>query len=48
MAAMFYRGIDLTYSPKHGRIDDEPLQRLLHGHRVVAVKPHFYCHTGRP
>ena len=45
---MFYRALDLVFSPPLGRIDDEPLQRLLHGHRVVAVREHFYTHNGLP
>jgi len=45
---MPYRVIDLCYSPKRGAIDDEPLQRLLHGHEVVQISERFYRHDGVP
>lgn len=45
---MLYRVIDLPYLPRRGRIDDEPLQRLIHGHRVVETRECFYEHEGLP
>jgi len=46
--AMRYRVIDLVYSPRRGRIDDEPLQRVLNGQRVLSVREHVYVHDGVP
>lgn len=45
---MPYRVIDLRFSPKLGRIDDEPLQRLLHGHAVSDAETYFYVQEGLP
>jgi superfamily II DNA helicase RecQ len=45
---MHYRLLDLRFCPKRGVIDDEPLQRLLHGHRVLSVREHFYTHDDIP
>lgn len=45
---MFYRVIDLAYCPRARGIDDEPLQRLLHGHRVIDAHERFYVQDGLP
>lgn len=45
---MLYRALDLSYSARRGRIDDEPLQRLLHGHEVVWARERLYFHEGLP
>jgi hypothetical protein len=45
---MLYRVIDLGYSKIKSGIDDEPLQRLLHGHEVVSRRERFYFHDGVP
>jgi superfamily II DNA helicase RecQ len=45
---MLYRVIDLRYSKVKGEIDDEPLQRLLHGHEVVGRTERLYHHEGEP
>ena len=45
---MLYRVIDLRYSRARGGIDDEPLQRLLHGHEVVSRTERLYHHDGEP
>jgi len=45
---VFYRIIDLAYSPRRGAIDDEPLQRILHGHRVIESAERFYEQDGLP
>ncbi len=43
---MLYRVIDLKYSKIQGGIDDEPLQRLLHGHEVLSRGERLYFHDG--
>ncbi len=45
---MLYRVFDLGYSKLKSGIDDEPLQRLLHGHEVVSRQERFYVHDGLP
>ena len=45
---MLYRVFDLSYSKLKSGIDDEPLQRLLHGHEVVSRQERFYFHDGLP
>ena len=45
---MLYRVFDLGYSKLKSGIDDEPLQRLLHGHEVVSRQERFYLHDGLP
>ncbi|GEM_PF-3324338 len=45
---MLYRVLDLRYSRKKQGIDDEPLQRLLHGHEIISTADHFYVHEGEP
>ena len=45
---MLYRVLDLGYSKLKGSIDDEPLQRLLHGHEVVSRRERLYFHDGLP
>ena len=45
---MLYRIFDLSYSKLKNGIDDEPLQRLLHGHEVVSRQERFYFHDGLP
>ena len=45
---MQYRILDLSFSPRTRGIDDEPLQRLLHGHEAVSITEHFYSHEGTP
>ncbi|MBI3267480.1 MAG: HRDC domain-containing protein [Planctomycetes bacterium] len=47
-APMLYRVLDLRYCEKKQPIDDEPLQRLLHGHETVAITQQFYRHEGVP
>lgn len=42
------RVLDLRYSAPLGGIDDEPLQRALHGHEALEVREHFYLHDGVP
>ena len=39
---MLHRIVDLEFSRTKGRIDDEPLQRLLHGHEVVHLRDRLY------
>lgn len=46
--AMLYRILDLRYSSARGGIDDEPLQRLLHGHAVVSRTERLYHQDGLP
>ena len=48
LTAMLYRVFDLSYSKLKSGIDDEPLQRLLHGHEVVSRQERFYFHDGLP
>jgi superfamily II DNA helicase RecQ len=45
---VLYRVLDLRYSKIRGGIDDEPLQRLLHGHEVVGRAERLYHHDGEP
>ncbi len=45
---MLHRIVDLEFSRAKGRIDDEPLQRLLHGHEVVHLRDRLYFHQGVP
>ena len=45
---MLYRVLDLRFSRRLGGIDDEPLQRLLHGHELVARTERLYHHDGLP
>ncbi len=45
---MLHRIVDLEFSRAKGRIDDEPLQRLLHGHEVVHLRDCLYFHQGVP
>ena len=45
---MIHRILDLAYSSARGRIDDEPLQRLLHGHEVVRLREWLYVQDGIP
>jgi hypothetical protein len=45
---MIHRILDLSFSPKRGGIDDEALQRLLHGHEVVRMREWLYVHEGTP
>jgi len=45
---MLYRVLDLRFSKRLGGIDDEPLQRLLHGHEVVSRTERLYHHDGEP
>ena len=45
---MLYRVFDLSDSKLKSGIDDEPLQRLLHGHEVVSRQERFYVHDGLP
>jgi hypothetical protein len=45
---MIHRILDLPFSPKKGGIDDESLQRLLHGHEVVRLREWLYVHEGAP
>jgi hypothetical protein len=40
--------LDLRFSKRLGGIDDEPLQRLLHGHEIVARTERLYHHDGEP
>ncbi|MBI3273170.1 MAG: hypothetical protein HYZ53_29540 [Planctomycetes bacterium] len=47
-APMLYRVLDLRYCEKKQTIDDEPLQRLLHGHETVEITQQFYRHEGVP
>ena len=48
LTTMLYRIFDLSYSKLKSGIDDEPLQRLLHGHEVVSRQERFYFHDGLP
>ena len=45
LTTMLYRIFDLSDSKLKSGIDDEPLQRLLHGHEVVSVS---YTHLTLP
>ena len=48
LTTMLYRIFDLSYSKLKNGIDDEPLQRLLHGHEVVSRQERFHFHDGLP
>ena len=48
LTTVLYRIFDLSYSKLKSGIDDEPLQRLLHGHEVVSRQERFYFHDGLP
>ena len=45
---MLWRSLNLRYSKHLGGIDEEPLQRLLHGHEVVSRTERLYHHDGVP
>jgi hypothetical protein len=45
---MLYRVLDLPFSKARGGLDDDPLQRLLHGHEVVRVRERLYFLDGLP
>ena len=42
LTTVLYRIFDLSYSKLKTGIDDERLQRLLHGHEVVSRQERFY------